>query len=85
MDEDDVYGLTDDYVVDPEAREALDFELHSDEDAEPTPRQATAPDMVSSLVSASAVLSAAIRELMLCHWCCCAVHNQPMTMSEQFR
>ena len=46
MDEDDVYGLTDDYVVDPESKDTLDFELHSDEDAEPVPRQATAPDII---------------------------------------
>lgn len=32
MDEDDVYGMTDDYVTAPDAREGYDFDLQSDED-----------------------------------------------------
>ncbi len=32
MDEDDVYGMTDDYVTAPEAKEAYNFDLHSDEE-----------------------------------------------------
>lgn len=32
MDEDDVFGMTDDYVVEPDARQSYDFDLQSEEE-----------------------------------------------------
>lgn len=34
MDEDDTLGMTDDYVMDLDPREGMDFELHSEEEDE---------------------------------------------------
>lgn len=32
MDEDDVYGMTDDYIIEPDAKEGYDFDLQSDDE-----------------------------------------------------
>jgi hypothetical protein len=56
MDEDDVYGMTDDYVVEAESRDCYHFDLASDEEDDGIQRRCAPGPVVSLGVSAAVVV-----------------------------